>query len=166
MSDASERFALPYLQPGQAQKELFHNEALTAIDMLLHPVVEGVDTVTPPTAPAVGQGWAVGSSPSGAWSGHGHQLAVWTEGGWRFAAPVTGMSLWSAAAGLPVRWTGTGWLTGELAGARVRIGGVQVIGNQAPAIVDPTGGTTVDGPARATITTILQALRQHGLIAA
>ena len=35
MSDATARLALPFIAPGQAQKELFHNEALTRIDALL-----------------------------------------------------------------------------------------------------------------------------------
>ena len=32
MTDATPRFALPLLAAGQAQKELFHNEALTLPD--------------------------------------------------------------------------------------------------------------------------------------
>jgi hypothetical protein len=39
--DQSARCGLPFLAPGQAQKEWFHNEALQRIDMLLCPVVEG-----------------------------------------------------------------------------------------------------------------------------
>mgnify|MGYP006199852597 CR=1 FL=1 len=34
MSDATARFALPFILPGQAQKELFHNEALTRLEAL------------------------------------------------------------------------------------------------------------------------------------
>ncbi|HLZ79899.1 MAG TPA: hypothetical protein VKQ09_11235 [Sphingomonas sp.] len=39
MSDATTRFALPLIAPGQAQKELFHNEALARVDALLQPSV-------------------------------------------------------------------------------------------------------------------------------
>lgn len=165
MTEASGRFALPFIQPGQAQKELFHNEALAAIDMLLHPTVEAVAELTPPTAPTIGQGWALGASPTGAWSGHGGQLAVWTEGGWRFAMPAVGMALWARADGLPVRWSGTEWLIGELAAASLRVGGVQVVGEQGAAIVAPAGGTVIDSASRTSIISILQALRNHGLIA-
>ena len=32
MTERSTRFALPFILPGQAQKEAFHNEAVAAID--------------------------------------------------------------------------------------------------------------------------------------
>lgn len=32
MTDTSARFALPLILPGQAQKEIFHNEALALLD--------------------------------------------------------------------------------------------------------------------------------------
>ena len=50
----TDRFALPLLQPGQAQKEMFHNEALAALDLLIQPAVEAVGVNTPPTAPRIG----------------------------------------------------------------------------------------------------------------
>ena len=40
MTERSARFALPLLQPGQAQKEVFHNEALTAVALLIEAAVE------------------------------------------------------------------------------------------------------------------------------
>ena len=43
------RHAMPFLIPGQAQKEMFVNESLALIDMLLHPVVTGSATA-PPTS--------------------------------------------------------------------------------------------------------------------
>ncbi len=63
------RFSLPLLATAQAQKELTHNEALLLIDALLHGTVEGGPVSDPPPAPAAGQCWLVGASPTGEWAG-------------------------------------------------------------------------------------------------
>jgi hypothetical protein len=56
------------------------------------------------------------------------------------------------------------WEIGAVRGDSVMIGGQQVVGARAAAIVSPTGGTTVDAEARTTVGQILSALRTHGLI--
>ncbi len=38
--NASQRLALPFILPGQAQKELFHNEALQTLDLVVAAAVE------------------------------------------------------------------------------------------------------------------------------
>lgn len=85
------RHALPFIVPGQAQKEMTHNEALATIDLLLHARAETQGGNTPPTAPADGECHIVGPAPTGAWAGHAAHLAGWTPSGWRFAAPRDGM---------------------------------------------------------------------------
>lgn len=166
MSETTPRHGLPLIQPGQAQKELTHNEALALIDLIAQPAVMALGTNTPPGAPEPGQCWVVGSSPTGAWSGHADALAGWTSGGWRFAAPVPGMTVWTGGEAGFARWDGSEWRTGVLVASTLRIGGRQVVGSRATAIVDPTGGATVDSEARAVLAQILSALRAHGLIAA
>ncbi len=165
MSDATARLALPFIAPGQAQKELAHNEALLRIDLALHASVEAMGLNDPPASPAPGQCWIVGAAPAGDWAGQALALAGWTGGGWRFVAPVPGMTAWIPATGLVARFDGTAWAGGVLAGSRVMIGGVQVIGARQPAIVPPDGGAVVDGEARAAVSAILGALSAHGLIA-
>lgn len=166
MPELSDRFALPLLSAGQAQKELFHNEALAALDLLAHAAVEDHGLDTPPTSPTAGQCWIVGTSPTDAWTGHAGALAGWTGGGWRFVPPRAGMVVWDAANGYPLRHDGSGWVDGALAASALEIGGIQVVGEQASGIPDPGGGGVIDVEARATIVLILAALRAHGLIAA
>lgn len=160
------RFALPLLHAGQAQKELFHNEAVVGIDALLHPDVQGVGVDTPPATPENGQAWIVGHAPSGDWVGHADEIACWTAGGWRFVSPRAGMEVWAESLAQPVRFrAGTGWQVGVIAGSRIEIDGIQVIGARRGAVATPTGGAIVDEQARDAIEAILDALRAHGLIA-
>ena len=164
MSETTARFALPLILPGQAQKELFHNEALAAIDAALHPAVEGAPLADPPPVPAPGTCWLVGAAPTGAWAGRAGSLAVWTSGGWRFVAPQPGMCAWDKAAGVARRWTGSDWSGGEVAAAAILVAGQQVVGERQPAVPSPSGGTTIDVEARAAIDALTVALRTHGLI--
>jgi len=165
MSDATARFALPFIAPGQAQKELFHNEALMRIDAALQPTVEAIAQDDPPAAPTVGQCWVVGAAPTGAWAGQGGTIAAWSDGGWRFVAPLAGTTAWSRADGLFARYDGNRWILGEIVGSRVIVGGVQVVGMQQAAIAAPTGGSVIDVEARATLSAIIAVLKSHGLTA-
>jgi len=165
MAETSSRFALPYLQPGQAQKEAFHNEALTTIDALLHPVAQDAGDDTPPESPVIGQCWIVGDAPTGAWAGYAGSIAMWSAGGWRFIAPQDGMMLWLASDQVWARRSGSIWIIGDLPVNTISIAGLQILGARQPAIADPAGGAVVDTQARSTITALLAAMRAHGLIA-
>lgn len=165
MTDLTTRFALPLLHAGQAQKEMTHNEALLLLDLLLHAEVEAVGQNQPPGEPAQGQSWIVGSAPTGAWDGQEGKIAAWTDSGWRFVRGCEGMLLWSRSDAQPVRRQAAEWVTGELSGAVVKLGGTQVLGPQQPAIAAPVGGELVDAEARATIMLLLQALEAHGVVA-
>lgn len=165
MADTTPRFALPFIQPGQAQKEVAHNEALAAIDCALHPVIQAIDAVAPPVAPAPGQAWGLGAVPIGAWAGQAGRLATWTEGGWRFLAPVAGALAWLAPAATLVWHDGNAWRNMPLPVGGISVGGVQVVGPRGGAILPPGGGAVVDAEGRAAIGAILQALKSHGLIA-
>lgn len=144
------RYALPLIAPGQAQKELTHNEALALLDMLAQPAVMAIGTETPPAAAAAGACWIVGAAPSGAWAGQAGRLACMTAGGWRFATPQAGFAAWLASADAVIRFDGSVWRR-EAGAAR-------------PAIADPAGGSVTDASARAAITAILEVLRAQSLI--
>lgn len=164
MPETTPRYELPLLAPGQAQKELYHNEALARLDAALHPAVDGAAIVVPPLSPSEGQCWIVGAGASGAWLGHDQSIAMWSAGGWRFVAPQTGMLVFDKAATLWIYWTGSAWSSGELPCSAVRIGGVQVVGGRRPPVPSPSGGTIIDVEARAAIDAIIATLMQHGLI--
>ena len=164
MSEQTARHALPLLQPGQAQKEMWHNEALALTDALLHPLAEGVRD-EPPEAPEPGECWIVGVEPAGDWAGQAGAIACWTAGGWRFAGPREGMTVWLRDAGCTARRGPADWEVGAIDARVLRIGGEQVIGSRSAAIGGPAGGATVDIEARTVINALLDALRTHGLIA-
>lgn len=164
MTETSPRFALPLLQAGQAQKEMFHNEALARIDALLHPAVASIATDTPPTSPIIGDAWIVGPGSSGAWAGKMGDIACWTGGGWRFLSPKAGLKVWLLDAGCWAWHDGSAWQSGALPSGGLLVDGIQVVGGRQGAIVTPSGGTTIDTEARGAIALILAAMRQHGLI--
>ncbi len=166
MSELTPRLSLPLLAAGQAQKEIYHNEALTALEVLVQPVAETLGDSSPPSSPATGASWIVGAAATGDWAGQGGAIASWTAGGWRFTSPIDGMAFWIAAEGLwAIRIAGA-WELGLVPARRLTIGGNQVVGARQPAIADPAGGATIDAAARGATAAILAALRNHGLIAA
>ncbi|RXR30350.1 DUF2793 domain-containing protein [Sphingobium fluviale] len=165
MTTNSDRFALPLLQAGQAQKELTHNEALALIDMVLHAQVESITVATPPGGAVVGQCWVVATGATGAWTGHDGQLACLTSGGWRFIVPRKGLEVLCASDGQSYIHDGTVWQPAAVRPDGVYIGGNRVVTARQAAIADPGGGSVIDVQARTAIGQILAAIRAHGLIA-
>lgn len=158
------RLAMPFLAAGQAQKEIFHNEALQVLDALVASAVEGPPQDAPPTSPAVGDCYIVGDTPTGAWVGKAQSLAAYAAGGWRFVAPLEGMAAYVRSDAVCAVFQSGRWELGAVRGSSLILGGDQVVGNRAAAIASVSGGTVVDAQARTTIDQILAALRQHGLI--
>jgi hypothetical protein len=66
---------LPLLAAAQAQKHVTHNEALLALDALVHLACLDRDLSAPPAAPGEGDRYLVGPSPSGPWAGHAGEIA-------------------------------------------------------------------------------------------
>ena len=162
---ATHRLALPHILPGQAQKELFHNEALQMLDLVVAAAVEEPPRAVPPASAAIGSCYIVAASPSGDWAGHAGCLAGMTAAGWRFAGPVEGMTALVRSSGLVATYRSGAWDVGILRGERVEIVGQQVVGPRGGAIPAPTSGSVIDTEARTAVSAILSALRLHGLIA-
>jgi hypothetical protein len=161
----TDRYSLPLLYAGQAQKEVTFNEAVTRLDFLTSPAVETMAINVPPVDLVTGQCWIVGAAPSGDWVGHAGELAGWTDGGWRFIVPRIGMFVWVVDQGWWARFDGGKWIGGDVAARSLIIGGVQVVGERQSSINNPIGGANIDLEAREKMIQILDVLRMHGLIA-
>jgi hypothetical protein len=147
------RHGLPLIVPGQAQKEMTHNEALALLDLIAQPSVVAIAPFTPPENPGLGECWIVGMDALGAWAGHEGAIAGWSAGGWRFAAPRDGMIVWNAESENFARYASGTWRVGEL------------LGEPTPFIPMPSGGMTVDEDARDAIAAVIMTLRHYGLVA-
>lgn len=92
--DQTPLLSLPYIQGGQAQKHVTHNEALERLDMLVHLAVEAMDAITPPSGAVEGQAWIVGAGATGVWASHVGDIAAWRGGNWLFVTPQAGWRIW------------------------------------------------------------------------
>jgi len=162
--DVTPRWGLPQLFAGQAQKELFHNEALARIDMLLHGQAESADLTAPPISPTAGACWIVADGATDGWDGRDGAVAGWTDGGWRFVNARAGMCLWVSDRGHAMQHDGTAWRDVAIRDDGLYMEGERVVGPRAGAIPNPAGGSTADAEARNAIMAILAAMRTHGLI--
>lgn len=163
-SETTPALRLPLLHAAQAQKEITHNEALAMLDIIVAGVVQSGPVNTPPVGPAMGAAWIIGAAPTGLWAGHAKELALYTQGGWRFADVPEGATL-HLADGSAARRGGEDWILGEVITDHVKINGDIVLRGRQAAIPNPVTGEVVDSQARAAIESILGALRTHGLIA-
>lgn len=109
MPDVSARLGLPHILPSQAQKHVTHNEAITALDALVHLKVEGRDLDMPPSSPLEGETWITGSAPTGDWAGQPGRIAFWSGSGWHFYDLKAGMRAWDTEAGAFVLFDGSEW---------------------------------------------------------
>ncbi len=111
----SPSLGLPYLETGQAQKEVTHNEALRLLDAVVQLSVIAIQAA-PPGSPTDGQRWIVGSAATGAWAGEVGKIALWSSG-WLFLNPMAGWQAFVSSTASFRTWSGTAWLdTGLLAG--------------------------------------------------
>lgn len=125
MSDTSPRLSLPFIAPAQAQKHVTHNEALLRLDVLAQLTLEGVDQTVPPATPQDGSVWALGTNPSGDWSGQSNMLAAFVNGAWLFIAPATGWQAVHTTDNAVLVWTGAAW-DAPAAGALNGIDGIGI----------------------------------------
>jgi len=123
----SARFNLPYLSAGQAQKEFCHNEALQTLDLAVAAAVEEEPRTSPPSSPAIGDCYIVGTAASGAWAGRDECLAGYTSGGWRFIEPLEGLGAYVKTTGTWAIYLSGAWEIGNVRGSCVLVDGVRVV---------------------------------------
>jgi hypothetical protein len=106
----SPHLGLPFLEAGQAQKHVTHNEALRILDALVQLSVAAV-TASPPGSPEEGERHIVAEDATGPFDAKDNQVAVFEDGGWRFLQPRKGWRAWSEEAETLLIWSGTEWVS-------------------------------------------------------
>jgi hypothetical protein len=97
MDHTTPQLNLPYMAPAQAQKYVIFNEAMLAIDGLTQTQIVERNVNVPPSDPNAGAGYLIGEAPVDDWQSHAGDLAIFTEGGWRFHSPQEGWTLYDLA---------------------------------------------------------------------
>lgn len=115
--DHTARLDLPFIMAGQALKHITHNEALDRLDILVQPIVQSASLATPPAAPLPGEAWIVPAGATGAWSGHGGEIATFQAGAWRFYDPAQGWQVFDRAAEALLIYSGAAWVPVAATGA-------------------------------------------------
>ncbi|WEJ33152.1 DUF2793 domain-containing protein [Devosia sp. SD17-2] len=108
--DQTARLELPFIVSGQALKFITRNEALERLDMLVQPVVEDAGITSPPMSPLPGAAYIVPTLASGAWSGHGGEIAAYQAGAWRFYDPAPGWQVFDRESGALKILSGSAWV--------------------------------------------------------
>lgn len=104
---ATERVGFEELAAGQADAYLLYNENLRRMEALIG-AVEAI-TNTPPASPGNGLVWAVGTAPTGVWTGQAGKLAHWYNGAWRFYTVPQYTGHWNKTGNVAIRFNGTAW---------------------------------------------------------
>jgi hypothetical protein len=136
---------LPFLMAAQAQKHMTHNEALRALDALVHLAVIDRDATTPPGSPAEGDRYIVAAAGAGAWEGHDLEIAALQDGAWAFFAPLPGWRSWVGDEEVLVVWDGSAWSPVGGGGGSGGDGEFDTVGINATA--DETNRLAVTSPA-------------------
>lgn len=146
-------------------KRIVPQRGAADVDTIIAAAVEEGPRNDPPITPVPGICYILDAAPTGDWAGHAGSLASYSSAGWRFIAPREGLQAWVKSLEMFALYRDQTWELGSLRGSRLVIGGQQVVAARSSAIPNPSGGATVDTPARDAIIAMLAALREHGLIA-
>ncbi|MEM1133886.1 MAG: DUF2793 domain-containing protein [Pseudomonadota bacterium] len=139
------RYGLPLLYPGQAHKEVHHNEALARLDLLANMVVEGIAEIPDGLTPEPGQCWLISGTASGIWTERRGCIAGFIDGDWVYFPPQDGQVIQVRANAARMVFRFGFW-------------------RMTPTMAQPSGGGVVDNEAREAILMLRDALELYGLI--
>jgi hypothetical protein len=94
----------------QAQKEVTVNTAISTIDAILNRGAIDRALNTPATSPAEGDLYILGTTPTGAWSGHANDVAYY-QTTWKFINPNEGLTVWVNDENMQYSWDGAAWVS-------------------------------------------------------
>jgi hypothetical protein len=113
---------LPFIDGGQAQPDVTHNESL----LLLQAISKGVidrNVNTPAVGPTIGDSYIIGAAPTGAWAGRANCVTIWSGTAWDFipgetsaGTPITmgarqeGLRVWVNDEDAAYVWDGSAWV--------------------------------------------------------
>lgn len=125
------------------------NTTLRGWQALVQANVINRTTNTPPGTPANGDTYIVGSSPTGAWTGHANAIAYYTTqnlgtAGWDFWTPANGWLAYSQADSNFYKYNGSSWVVAFSSGSFTTAGTALFTGGQT--INAPTGAGAAFSP--------------------
>ena len=109
------QFGLPLVAAAQAQKHVTVNESIALLDAVTQLRVVSSTTTTPPVSAQDGTAYYVPVGATGDWATHEGEIAVVTNGAWRYVVPKTGWQMFNEELGINQLFDGTNWLDCALA---------------------------------------------------
>lgn len=86
-----------------------YNTAFEELDAIVHLEVLSAALTAPPGSPTAGDRYIVAASPTGAWSGHAKDVAVYRASAWHFFTPKSGWSAYNRATSTKFRYDSGAW---------------------------------------------------------
>lgn len=110
---------------------------LLALDVHAQPRVADKDLFAPPVSPALGDRYIVGPVPTGAWTNHANDIAVWAYNllgvaAWVFFIPVEGWECFVVDADDKYRFVGGSWVIAPATGVPALQNRVAALESTAP----------------------------------
>lgn len=108
-SSATPRLALPFLQAGQALKNITHNEALQRLDTGLYLSCSDMAVDALPDGPSVNTAVIISDTPATALADRAGDIAVFISGAWVWFTPTAGWTIWDEIGQTLRVFDGTFW---------------------------------------------------------